>query len=105
MQSFPLQQALARLDGDKIEFLRLLRTGAFDISLYRPDGIDRQTPHQRDEAYIVATGTGMFEYADMQRPVGPGDLVFVEAGAAHRFLAFSDDFSTWVIFFGAPPAG
>ena len=29
-----------------------------------------------------------------------GDLLFVPAHVEHRFERFSDDFRTWVIFFG-----
>ena len=32
-----------------------------------------------------------------------GQVLFVPAGIEHRFEDFSDDFSTWVIFYG--PAG
>jgi uncharacterized RmlC-like cupin family protein len=31
---------------------------------------------------------------------GPGDFLFVPAGIEHRFVNFTDDFSTWVIFYG-----
>ena len=27
-------------------------------------------------------------------------MLFVEAGVDHRFVDFSDDFETWVIFWG-----
>ena len=30
----------------------------------------------------------------------PGDLIFVPAGREHRFLEFTEDFKTWVVFFG-----
>ena len=30
----------------------------------------------------------------------PGDMLFVPAGTVHRFEDFSDDFATWVIFYG-----
>ncbi len=30
----------------------------------------------------------------------PGELPFVPAGIEHRFLDFSDDFITWVLFYG-----
>ena len=33
-------------------------------------------------------------------PFGPGDVLFVAAGAVHRFEEFSHDFATWVIFYG-----
>lgn len=34
----------------------------------------------------------------------PDDLIFVEAGAVHRFEAISEDFLTWAVFWG-PPGG
>lgn len=33
-------------------------------------------------------------------PFQQGDLLFVAAGIPHRFEEFTDDFRTWVIFFG-----
>jgi uncharacterized protein YjlB len=35
--------------------------------------------------------------------VAPMDLLFVPAGMEHRFEAMSEDFATWVVFYG--PAG
>lgn len=32
--------------------------------------------------------------------VKPGDLLFVPAGVEHRFGPFTDDFATWVLFYG-----
>jgi uncharacterized RmlC-like cupin family protein len=29
-----------------------------------------------------------------------GDVLFVRAGVKHKFENFSDDFATWVIFYG-----
>jgi mannose-6-phosphate isomerase-like protein (cupin superfamily) len=104
VEAFPLTAMLARLDAEGSEFLRLLRTADFDLNLYKPDGVDRQAPHKRAEAYIVASGTGVFMCDGTTRSVAPGDLLFVPAGVEHRFVDFTDDFSTWVIFFGAPPA-
>jgi mannose-6-phosphate isomerase-like protein (cupin superfamily) len=31
---------------------------------------------------------------------GPGDALFVPAGMKHRFENFSDDFATWIMFYG-----
>ncbi|HEY1837834.1 MAG TPA: cupin domain-containing protein [Rhizomicrobium sp.] len=59
-----------------------------------------QTPHLRDELYIVASGTGLYRVEDKVTPVGPGDLLFAAAHAAHGFDDFSDDFAIWVIFYG-----
>ncbi|MEZ5667505.1 MAG: cupin domain-containing protein [Alphaproteobacteria bacterium] len=77
-----------------------IRHGSMRVGLYAPRGSDPQEPHSQDELYIVARGSGQFVKDGDTRPVGPGDLIFVEAGAAHRFLDFSDDFVTWVVFWG-----
>lgn len=67
------------------------------IELYQPRGKDLQTPHNRDEAYIVERGSGTFSRAGELVEFGPGDVIFVPKGQAHRFETFSDDFRTWVI--------
>jgi mannose-6-phosphate isomerase-like protein (cupin superfamily) len=59
-----------------------------------------QTPHLRDELYIVASGTGLYRVEDTVTAVGPGDLLFAAAHAAHGFDDFSGDFAIWVIFYG-----
>jgi mannose-6-phosphate isomerase-like protein (cupin superfamily) len=59
-----------------------------------------QTPHQRDEVYVVAAGTGHYRVDDKVTPVGAGDLCFAAAHVAHGFEDFSDDFALWVIFYG-----
>ena len=74
--------------------------GDVSVELYKPVGKDLQTPHTQDELYIVATGSGMFMLEDEEFPFAEGDVIFVPAQAEHRFSSFSDDFSTWVIFFG-----
>lgn len=74
--------------------------GSMQAELYQPRGSDPQTPHDRDEIYIVARGSGRFFNGHEEIGVRAGSLIFVGAGAEHRFLDFSDDFATWVIFYG-----
>ena len=65
-------------------------------------GEDKQSPHARDELYsVVAAGSGAFNLAGESSAFGPGDLLLVPAHTPHRFERFSDDFSCWVIFYGA----
>ena len=59
-----------------------------------------QVPHQRDELYIVAAGTGHYRVEDSVTAVGPGDVLFAAAHVAHGFEDFSDDFAIWIIFYG-----
>ena len=81
----------------------VLENGSMQLGYYRPTGSDGQTPHEQDEIYIVQTGTGTLVRADERVAFVPGDALFVAAGVEHRFVDFSDDFGTWVVFYG--PAG
>jgi mannose-6-phosphate isomerase-like protein (cupin superfamily) len=83
--------------------------GDVEVRLYAPKGRDPQTPHDRDELYIVASGRGKFRVGDQVLAFEPGALLYVGAHEVHRFEDFSDDFATWVVFYGAvknaPAAG
>ena len=86
----------------------LMENGTMKLRYYAPEGVDLQTPHDQDEIYIVASGNGVLasgpgEDSLERRRFGPGDALFVPAGAVHRFEDFSADFATWVVFYG--PAG
>jgi RimJ/RimL family protein N-acetyltransferase len=72
------------------------------LKLYAPKGSDPQTPHTRDEIYIVARGSGDFVRENERIAFAPGDVLFAAAGVPHRFENFSDDFATWVMFYGPP---
>jgi hypothetical protein len=78
--------------------------GTLEAELYAPDGVDRQKPHDRDEIYVVARGTGQFFDGRDRQAVGPGSFIFVAAGQLHAFEHFSPDFALWVFFYG-PPGG
>ncbi len=92
---------LEQLPGPKGErFLELFRHGTLSVELYAPRGHDPQTPHTRDEIYVIVTGTGRFRWSSQETSFGPGDVLFVAAGQEHRFVEFTDDFATWVFFYG-----
>ena len=75
----------------------------FDVSLYKPLGADSQSAHARDELYVVASGSGEFYCDGEALRFSAGDAFFVPARTEHRFVNFSADFATWVIFFGSRP--
>ena len=52
---------------------------------------------------MVIAGSGEFTCAGRRQDFTAGEVLFVPAGVEHRFENFSDDFSTWVLFYG--PAG
>jgi mannose-6-phosphate isomerase-like protein (cupin superfamily) len=93
--------ALARLPGPAGErFVELFQHGTLSIELYAPRGHDPQTPHSKDEVYVVVQGSGQFRNGDARHGFGPGDVLFVPAGVTHRFEEFTDDLAVWVIFYG-----
>lgn len=81
-------------------FAQLMQHGSMTVEYYAPQGADLQTPHQQDELYVIASGTGIFSRDGVRVPFAPGDVLFVPAGMEHRFEQFSTDFATWVIFYG-----
>ena len=96
-----LAQAVATpLSPDRKSAL-LMSHGSMTLRYYAPKGVDDQTPHDKDELYIVASGHGGFLRNGERVEFGPGDVLFAAAGDDHRFVDFSDDFGTWVVFYGA----
>ena len=85
-------------DGDRS--IELFRHGSLTVKLYAPRGTDPQHPHTRDEVYVIASGSGRFYREGKDVAFGPGDVLFVAAGEEHRFFDFTDDFATWVFFYG-----
>src|SRR5262245_13894827 len=74
--------------------------GSLVVELYTPVGHDPQKPHTRDEVYFVTRGKGFFFDGERRHPIEPGSFLFVAAGEAHRFEAFSADVVVWVGFYG-----
>lgn len=98
-----LEDALERIaarGGKPKPFEVVLTHGSARIGVYAPRGADPQQPHDQDEVYVVARGTGVFLNGAERRPFGPGDMLFVPAGVTHRFESFSDDLAVWVVFYG-----
>ena len=96
-----LHEALAKLPGPKGErFVSLFRHGTLEVELYAPRGRDPQTPHTRDEVYVVISGSGWFVNGGTREPFAPGDFLFVPAGVEHRFEDFTEDLAVWVMFYG-----
>ncbi|MBA2683630.1 MAG: cupin domain-containing protein [Gemmatimonadaceae bacterium] len=80
------------------------RHGTLEAGIYAPRGVDDQSPHARDEVYVVVKGRGVFICGTTRKPFTPGELLFVPAGTIHRFEDFTDDLTVWVVFYG-PPGG
>jgi len=78
-----LADAASRLPGPQKENLvTLFEHGSLVTKLYAPRVSDPQTPHSRDEVYVVAQGTGEFVCGGSRQPFQPLDVLFVAAGAS-----------------------
>jgi mannose-6-phosphate isomerase-like protein (cupin superfamily) len=102
-----ITQALARLPAaptaaypQGAPFLRVMAGGTMSVEVFAPKGQDMQQPHAQDELYFVHSGTGQLVINGQHFDAAAGDAFFVAAGVEHRFENFSDDFVTWVVFYG-----
>ncbi|MDE3056943.1 MAG: cupin domain-containing protein [Bacteroidota bacterium] len=98
LTSAQARQLLAQSSGK--ESVSLFKHGTLEVKFYKPEKIDRQKPHTRDELYVVASGSGNFVLGSEKQPAETGEVLFAPAGVVHRFEDFTDDFATWVFFYG-----
>ena len=82
------------------KFTVLISNCTMSIEFYAPKVVDTQTPHRQDEIYVIASGESQFYRDGETVECKAGDVLFVPAGLEHRFVNFTHDFSTWVIFYG-----
>ena len=103
MEKSSVASAIDRHLSANTDYTRLIEKAAFDLGFYRPIRFDKQTPHSRDEIYIIAEGTGQFQCGDEITDFVQGDVLFVPEGVEHCFKQFTFDFATWVIFLNKQP--
>ena len=94
------KNAIENLSQHPTEFITLLKNHDLEVEYYAPVGIDKQQPHDKDELYVIASGKAAFLLEGQRVEVKAHDLLFVPAGKEHRFVDFSEDFATWVVFWG-----
>ena len=94
------KKALEKLKGNTTPFTSLFEHGTLSLEVYKPDGVDLQSPHTRDEAYIIISGKGEFLNDGIRTTFKTGDFLFVPTGIEHKFENFTEDFATWVLFYG-----
>ena len=100
MERMTITNALSQLSKGNQPFAQIFEHGQLSVEIYKPEKYDNQQPHDKDEIYIIASGTGHFVCNGFRAEFESGEIIFVPAGAVHRFEDFTEDFVTWVIFFG-----
>ena len=87
-------------DGAPNLFVEQLREADLSVGTYSipAGGVDDQTPHTEDEIYVVTAGQARLETDSGTADVGPGDVIYVPAGEAHRFVDIASDLALLVLF-------
>ena len=100
MESFTLDSLLHQLNASGGPFLPFLDRPSLRCGIYRlpAGGVDRQDPHRLDEIYYVIQGRARFEAEGQTRDAQPGDVIFVEAQAAHHFYDIESELVLLVVF-------
>ena len=99
MHRFEVESVRRRLEAGNGGYEIVHESPGLEIGVYvlvAPEP-DRQQPHEDDEVYIGLDGSGVLEVEGESVPIRPGEAIFVEAGADHRFTAY-ESLSVLVIF-------
>lgn len=96
-----IAEAIEQLKEEEQQaFTVMMKHGSMSVEYFAPQIADTQKTHRQDELYVIASGQSEFYRNGEIINCGKGDVIFVPAGMEHRFINFSNDFATWVIFYG-----
>lgn len=100
MQAFTLLDLSNKAVEAHQRYLEFLRVPSMSVGLYhlRAGETDPQTPHKQDEVYYVLAGKAKFQVRDKTLSAVPGAILFVEAGAEHKFFDI-EEFLEVLVFF------
>ncbi|MER5782886.1 cupin domain-containing protein [Streptomyces mobaraensis] len=103
MKAFRLDELEAERAANEGAYLQFLKERNMSVGLYALDAgdVDPQGPHAQDEVYVVVSGRASITVGDETTEVGRGSVVYVPAGATHRFHHISEDLRVLVVF--SPP--
>jgi mannose-6-phosphate isomerase-like protein (cupin superfamily) len=81
-------------------YREFLRVPAMSAGIYvLPAGsTDPQKPHHEDEMYYVVRGRARMKVGSEDQEVRAGTLIFVPAGAEHRFFDIEEELQVLVFF-------
>ena len=92
------QQVLNDLINQNLIFKEVFQNQNISLEIFKPVIEDTQSSHEKDEIYIIISGTSEFILEKEKYTLKQGDFLFVPALKKHKFINFSKDFSTWVLF-------
>ncbi len=100
MESFEIVDLITMQQHIGERYMEFLRANTMSLGLYvLPAGdTDPQLPHIEDEVYYVVSGSATLRVGSEDRPVKPGTLVYLEAGAEHKFHSITENLTLLVVF-------
>ena len=100
MDAFQLAEVVAERARSGEAYRQFLNAGSLSVGLYvlPAGGEDPQQPHAEDEVYYVVAGRATLRVDGRDRPVAPGDILFVGAGVEHRFVDIAEELTLLVLF-------
>ncbi|MEU4209873.1 cupin domain-containing protein [Streptomyces sp. NPDC026206] len=103
MKAFRLDELEVERAANDGAYLQFLRERNMSVGLYALNAgeSDPQGPHAQDEVYVVMSGRASITVGPETTQVGRGSVVYVPAGATHRFHHISEDLRVLVVF--SPP--
>lgn len=98
--SFEMEELLARRAESGRPYLPFLDRSTLRCGVYvlPAGGEDRQQPHETDEVYYVLSGSASIRVEGDVRHVSAGSVIFVKAGAEHRFIDIEQELQLLVFF-------
>lgn len=103
MKAFRLDELEAERAANNGAYLQFLKERNMSVGLYALNAgeLDPQQPHREDEVYLVVSGRGSITVGTETTQVGRGSVVYVPAGAPHKFHHITEDLRVVVVF--SPP--
>ena len=100
MQAWDIEEVLAKHRTTKKSYSRFFRVPSTNCGVYTlpKGGKDGQSPHGQDELYYVVNGKAKMHADGKKVDVHPGSLLFIAAGAEHRFVDIEEDLELLVVF-------
>ncbi len=105
-QIFQLDEVRNRMHRSTVPYLEFLRVPTLSCGIYRlrAGANDLQAPHDEDEVYYVLAGRARVRIDGVDRPVGPGAVLYVAATSEHSFVEIDEDMELLIFFASGGPA-
>lgn len=100
VEVFAISELLDQQAASGKPWLPFLKVPSLYCGMYvlKAGADDPQNPHQDDEVYYIESGRGKIRVNGEDHEAAPGGIIFVKAGAAHKFHSIEEDLKLLVFF-------